>query len=291
MGGDIVNNAFVTLLGGTFCMGSPPGVGYPQDGEGPSRDVTVSSFDLSRYAVTNAEFARFVLHTGYTTTAEKLGSSHVFHLLLSPAIKRATKDVPMQTPWWYPVEGASWQMPEGPGSRWAGRENHPVVHVSWYDAEAYCDWSNTRLPTEAQWEYAARAKSRDAYPWGSELTPEGKHMCNVWQGRFPGYNTAEDGFVGTAPVDAFEASVFGIWNMIGNVWEWCADAFTPDYHNTTSDRDPFHLDRDAERSVRGGSFLCHESYCNRYRLGARAGNAPNTTCSNLGFRVSSGKLV
>ena len=267
-------------------MGSAAGIGYPEDGEGPARQVALSPFALARHCVTNADFARFVGETGYLTTAETSGWSHVFHLLLRAELKRAAREVPAQTPWWYPVRGACWHMPEGPGSHWEGRERHPVVHVSWRDAQAYCRWSRTRLPTEAQWEYAARAGSEEAFPWGPELTLEGRHMCNVWQGRFPGQNTAEDGFVGTAPVDAYAANAFGLSNMIGNVWEWCADWFDPQYHRTTSDRDPIRSQGTDARSARGGSFLCHESYCNRYRLGARTGNPPDTTCSNLGFRVA-----
>ncbi len=267
-------------------MGSQDGEGYREDGEGPQREVTLSPFFISKYAITNAQFARFVEETGYQTTAEQIGWSHVFHLLLTAEQKRNTTQVPSETPWWYPTNSAAWKTPEGPQSNWAGREHHPVVHVSWFDAVAYCNWAACGLPTEAQWEYSARAGSSQMYPWGPELKYNNKHMCNVWQGRFPGQNTAEDGYIGTAPVDAFSPNAFGLSNTIGNVWEWCADFFSASYHTTSSNNDPLYLQDTGIRSVRGGSFLCHHSYCNRYRLGARNGNPPNTTCSNLGFRIA-----
>ena len=280
------NENMVHLNSGAFMMGAPEGEGYPEDGEGPRRAVTLRSFSISKFAVTKKEFGVFVEQTGYETTAEKLGYSYVFHLFLTAEQKRSTGEVPADTPWWYPTSGASWRATEGRQSDWTDREDHPVVHVSWFDAVAYCNWAGYTLPTEAQWEYAARAGSDQTYPWGSELTPEGRHMCNVWQGRFPGQNTAKDGYIGTAPVSEFAPNEFDLSNMIGNVWEWCADSFTPDYHCITPDDNPLNTHDKGSRSMRGGSFLCHESYCNRYRLGARNGNLPDTTCSNVGFRVS-----
>lgn len=268
-------------------MGSPEGDGYAEDGEGPQREVKLSPFSIAKYTVTNSQFAKFIAETGYLTTAEQEGWSHVFHMLLTVVQKRTMVKVPAETPWWYPTEHATWKTPEGPDSDWCGREGHPVVHVSWYDAMAYCNWADVSLPSEAQWEFAARAKSNLKFPWGSELMFEGRHMCNVWQGRFPGSNTADDGYVGTAPVNAFSPNAFGAYNMIGNVWEWCVDVFTTDYHTTSLSEDPINISETGSRSVRGGSFLCHESYCNRYRLGARNANPPCTTCSNVGFRVSS----
>jgi formylglycine-generating enzyme required for sulfatase activity len=281
-----VATGLVQLSGGKFRMGAPESEGYAEDGEGLVRCVTISPFSMSKYTVTNREFAKFVEQTGYETTAEKLGWSHVFHLFLTPEQKRRTTAVPAETPWWYPVPEACWKAPEGPGSGLEDRQDHPVVHVSWFDAVAYCKWAGTTLPTEAQWEFAARAGSDLTFPWGTELTPNGEHMCNVWQGRFPGSNTADDGYVGTAPVAAFPPNKFGLHNMIGNVWEWCADSFSPDYHSITVEQDPLYEAETGVRSVRGGSFLCHASYCNRYRSGARNGNPPDTSCSNLGFRVS-----
>lgn len=276
----------IALGGGHFVMGAEDEDSNPEDGEGPRRSVKLSPFAISRFTVTNRDFARFVARTGHVTTAERLGQSHVFHLFLSPAQKRQTQAAPADTPWWYPTEGAFWANPEGPGSDISGREDHPVVHVSWQDAMAFAHWAGGSLPSEAEWEFAARAGSDDRFPWGNALEPDGIHMCNVWQGRFPGKNTGADGFVGTAPVAAFAPNGFGLYNMIGNVWEWCADSFTSDYHLITAQTDPRHDGDGAQKSARGGSFLCHQSYCNRYRLGARTGNHPDTTCSNLGFRIA-----
>jgi sulfatase modifying factor 1 len=276
----------VVLSGGKFRMGTPEGEGYPEDGEGPVRTVQLSEYSISRYTVTNRDFALFIKETGYRTTAQNEGWSHVFHMFLTPTQRRNQTNVPADTPWWYPTPDACWHAPEGEGSDLSERQDHPVVHVSWFDALAYCRWAGCTLPTEAQWEYAARAGSNHKYPWGNRLTPNDQHMCNIWQGRFPGSNTAADGYVGTAPVTAFAANRFGMHNMIGNVWEWCADGFSPTYHGATADSDPFFACDTGQRATRGGSFLCHESYCNRYRADARTGNAPDTTCSNLGFRVS-----
>lgn len=270
-----------------FMMGTDDAEGYPEDGEGPARKVMLTPFSISKYAVTNRDFGQFVQDTGYITTAQSQGWSHVFHMFLSATKKRMTTDVPAETPWWYLTPDACWSAPEGAGSDILARQDHPVVHVSWLDAIAYCDWAGGTLPTEAQWECAARAGSQETYPWGTELTPNGRHMCNIWQGRFPGSNTADDGYIGTAPVIAYSANRFGLHNMIGNVWEWCADAFSPDYHAATPAHDPYFATDTGLRAARGGSFLCHKSYCNRYRSAARNGNAPDTTSSNLGFRVVS----
>ncbi|MFC0105969.1 formylglycine-generating enzyme family protein [Kibdelosporangium aridum] len=267
--GDTVG--MVLLPGGSFLMGTDDAEGFPEDGEGPVREVTLASFWIDAFAVSNERFARFVDDTGYVTDAERFGWSYVFAGLLPAALRRGAPR-PDEAPWWCGVEGAYWRAPEGPGSGLDGRADHPVVHVSWHDAVAYCRWAGTRLPTEAEWEYAARGGLvQRRYPWGDELTPDGEHRCNIWQGRFPTRNTAEDGYRSTAPVDAFPPNGFGLYNMAGNVWEWCADAWRADH---------------SAKVMRGGSYLCHESYCNRYRVAARTSNTPDSTVGNLGFRCA-----
>jgi formylglycine-generating enzyme required for sulfatase activity len=275
-------------LGGTFWMGSAEPGRYPADGEGPARQVTLSEFAIGCYTITNAQFGDFIRATGYTTDAERFGWSFVFELLLAEEQRPRALNRAAETPWWLAMPHAYWAQPEGPHSTVLGRLDHPVVHVSWNDAQAYCHWSGTRLPSEAEWEFAARGGlDRAIFPWGDELTPNGVHRCNVWQGRFPVENSAEDGFVGTAPVHSFEPNGFGLHNVAGNVWEWCADWFTPDYHRVTASRDPLFATPmlTPSRSLRGGSFLCHDSYCNRYRVGARYANTPDSSASNIGFRV------
>nr|WP_262009737.1 formylglycine-generating enzyme family protein [Streptomyces sp. FIT100] len=268
------HRAAAELPGGRFLMGSDDSEGYPQDAEGPVRPVDVAPFAVGRYAVTNALFAEFVEATGHRSDAEEFGWSYVFAGFL-PGVLRRDSPRPAGTPWWCGVRGADWRRPEGPGSSVEGRWDHPVVHVSWRDAAAYCAWAGGRLPTEAEWEYAARGGLEQArYPWGDELTPDGEHRCNIWQGRFPTRNTAEDGHKGTAPVDAYRPNGFGLFNAVGNVWEWCADAWTADAR---------------ERVMRGGSYLCHASYCNRYRVAARTRNSPDSSGGNVGFRMVTGR--
>jgi sulfatase modifying factor 1 len=265
------SDGMLVLPGGTFRMGTEDEDGFPEDHEGPVREVTVAPFAIDAYAVTNARFAEFVAATGYRTEAERFGWSYVFAKFVSGHLRKSSPR-PQQTPWWCGVSGAYWRTPEGPGSGIEDRWDHPVVHISWNDAVAYCAWAGRRLPTEAEWEYAARGGLDQArYPWGDELTPGGEHRCNIWQGRFPVRNTEEDGYVGTAPVDAFQPNGFGLYNVAGNVWEWCADWF-----------DEAH----ANRAMRGGSYLCHDSYCNRYRVAARTANTPDSSSGNLGFRTA-----
>jgi formylglycine-generating enzyme len=183
--------------------------------------------------------------------------------------------------------GASWRRPEGPGSDLAGRGDHPVVHVSWNDARAYCDWAGLRLPTEAEWEFAARGGLEGKrLPWGDELTPGGVWRSNIWQGTFPTHNTAEDGYVGTAPVDAFPPNGFGLHNASGNVWEWCADWFHPTFHRNGPTDNPTGPPAGQARVIRGGSYMCHDSYCNRYRVAARSSNTPDSSTGNMGFRCA-----
>jgi formylglycine-generating enzyme required for sulfatase activity len=278
--------AWRRLDGGLFRMGSAD-QGFAEDGEGPVRTVRLSPFAIAAHTVTNREFGDFVRETGYTSDAERFNWSFVFHAFVPAAARRRTTRVPAETPWWYPVPRAYWAQPEGPGSTVLDRLDHPAVHVSWNDAQAYCAWSGTRLPTEAEWEFAARGGLDQArYPWGDELTPGGRHRCNIWQGRFPTANTAEDGFAGTAPVDAYAPNGFGLYNVAGNVWEWCEDFFSPAYHGATTDEDPLFDEPTGSRTLRGGSFLCHESYCNRYRVAARSSNTPASSAGNVGFRVA-----
>jgi formylglycine-generating enzyme len=265
-------------------MGDESVWAYPDDGEGPVHEVAVAPLRVDAYAVTNARFADFVDVTGHRTDAERYQWSFVFGGFL-PDDFPDTRAV-SNAPWWRQVYGADWRHPEGPQSDLDGRLNHPVVHVSWSDARAYCHWSGTRLPTEAEWEYAARGgAARTAFPWGDDLEPGGEHRMNVFQGTFPAMNTGADGYLGTAPVDAFPPNGFGLYNVTGNVWEWCADWYDATYYATSPRDDPRGPDRGTSRVMRGGSYLCHLSYCKRYRLSARGGIKPESSTGNLGFRV------
>jgi formylglycine-generating enzyme required for sulfatase activity len=263
----------VDLPGGEFRMGDDGPLSYPEDGEAPVRPATVAPFALDRCAVTVAEFAAFATATGYRTDAERLGRSFVFAGLL-PDDFPPTRGV-AAAPWWREVAGASWHRPEGPGSSADDRTDHPVVHVSWNDAHAFAGWCGGRLPSEAEWEYAARAGAATTFPWGEQLAPDGAHLANVWQGRFPDANTCEDGYYATCPVSAFPPNRFGLHNMIGNVWEWTSSPFLPG-----APAEGFEL------ALKGGSYLCHESYCHRYRPAARSGAAPDSSAGNVGFRCA-----
>jgi formylglycine-generating enzyme required for sulfatase activity len=228
-----------------------------------------------------------VADTGYVTDAERSGWSFVFHRHVDETAAKRIRGVSSEARWWLAVEDACWQRPEGPGSNVSARGGFPVTHVSWKDANAYCRWSGTRLPTEAEWECAARGGLEGRrFPWGDELQPHGRHRCNIWQGRFPEQDLAEDGYSGPAPVNAFEPNGFGLFNVAGNVWEWCEDWFSPSYHRVTRPDDPRYAIPTGRRSMRGGSFLCHRSYCHRYRVAARGANAPDSTTSHCGFRVA-----
>ncbi|WP_198952682.1 MULTISPECIES: formylglycine-generating enzyme family protein [unclassified Achromobacter] len=277
---------FAHLPGGRFMMGSDDPDGFASDGEGPVRAVLLQPFAIARTAVTNREFTDFVRATQYVTSAERAGASFVFYLQVPESDRAAIRRVPSGLPWWLPVQGACWQRPQGPGSHIHDRLDHPVVHISWFDAQAYCAWAGQRLPSEAQWEYAARGGlAGRKYPWGDELEPGGQVRCNIWRGEFPG-RPAPGWHPGTVAVTAFEPNGHGLYNMAGNVWEWCADWFTPGYHAVTAAADPVHTGQTGRRSMRGGSFLCHVSYCNRYRVAARNSNTPDSTSSNCGFRVA-----
>ncbi|MDY7100814.1 MAG: formylglycine-generating enzyme family protein [Actinomycetota bacterium] len=275
----------MTVPATTFAMGTDDPRGYPDDGEGPVHDVELATYAIAACAVTNEQFGAFVADTGHRTTAERFGTSFVFAGLL-PDEFPPTRGV-AAAPWWREVHGADWRHPEGPHSDLGGREAHPVTHVSWDDAVAYCRWSGTRLPTEAEWERAARGDRAGAhFPWGDELEPGGEHRMNVFQGRFPQRNTAADGWTGTCPVGSFPANDLGLHEVTGNVWEWCADWFDPGYYARSPRRAPSGPRKGTARVMRGGSYLCHESYCWRYRVDARSANTPDSSTGNIGFRVA-----
>jgi formylglycine-generating enzyme len=266
-------------------MGSQDQWAYPEDGEAPVKEVEVSPFLIGSYAVSNADFSCFVDDTGYVTDAERFAWSFVFGGLL-PDDFPPTGGV-LNAPWWRKVQGAGWRHPEGPGSSIAERGDHPVVHVSWNDAAAYCAWAGARLPREAEWEYAARAGLEGkAYPWGDALEPDGQHLMNVWQGDFPAGNTAADGFVGTAPVTSFPPNGYGLRNMTGNVWEWTADWFHPTFRQRDRRQNPSGPEQGTSKLQKGGSYLCHHSYCRRYRIAARQGSTADSSTGNVGFRCA-----
>jgi sulfatase modifying factor 1 len=283
------SSTLVDLEPGSFVMGDESVWAYPGDGEGPAHEVSLAGFAIDRYAVTNLAFASFVEATGYVSDAERSGWSFVFVGFL-PEDFPDTRAV-IGAEWWRQVFGADWRHPNGPQSTIEDRLEHPVVHVSWHDAQAYCAWSGARLPTEAEWEYAARAGTHSPFPWGDELEPGGEHRMNVFQGHFPSGNTCADGFAGTAPVDAFSPNDFGLYNMTGNVWEWCADWYDAGYYAHSPQYEPRGPGVGTHRVMRGGSYLCHRSYCRRYRVSARLGSEPGSSTGNLGFRVAADATI
>ncbi|AHF93343.1 Sulfatase-modifying factor 1 [Opitutaceae bacterium TAV5] len=275
------------LPGGVFLMGNERDYGFPSDGEGPVHEVKLDPFWIDATTVTNRQFCDFVDATGYRTEAERFGWSFVFYGHLSgKQLASALRLTVAGSEWWCRVEGATWRHPEGPGSHIRKRWQHPVVQVSWNDAVAYASWAGKRLPTEAEWEYAARSGLPHAnrFPWGDELEPGGRHMMNVWQGDFPVRNTEADGYYGVAPARSFRASAWGLYNMTGNVWEWCHDRFSGTWYARSPAENPAGPTSGERRSMRGGSYLCHASYCNRYRVDARNSNTPDSATTNLGFR-------
>lgn len=262
----------VKIPAGPFSMGTNSALAYPADGEGPKRTVTVDEFWIDQAAVTNEEFSRFVEATDYITEAELNTWSFVPEFLLAESDQQHVVGQSADTPWWVGVTGANWRHPLGPSSSLKDFRSHPVVHISWDDAQAFARWCGKRLPTEAEWEKAARGGQENMlYAWGNEVKVDSHDMCNIWQGEFPTSNTAEDGFLGTAPVNSFEPNGYGLYNVCGNVWEWCADSWDSQVSEDS-------------KVIKGGSFMCHDSYCNRYRLSARTSHARNGFTAHIGFR-------
>jgi formylglycine-generating enzyme required for sulfatase activity len=255
----------------------------PLDEESPCRTKEIKPFQIMRTTVTNAMFAEFVEATGYKTDAEKLGWSFVFLNQLPPNFK-ATRAV-AQTQWWRQVEGACWHAISGPDAPTELQAEHPVVHVSWNDATAFATWAGGRLPSEAEWEHAARGGSGDIlFPWGNQEPNDFSYLpCNIWQGDFPSNNTAADGFAATAPAESFEPNNFGLFNMCGNVWEWTSGRMKITGRSKESRQHAKHYK--GCKLLKGGSFLCHKSYCFRYRIAARTGNTPDTSTTHQGFRL------
>ncbi len=290
----------VWIPGGTFRMGSDSG----HSNERPVHEVAIDGFWIDRHEVTNAQFAAFVDATGYVTVAERTPRAEDFpgaptELLVPGSLVFTPTDHPVPlhdwSQWWSYVAGVDWRHPEGPESDIEGRENHSVVHVAWEDAVAFCEWARKRLPTEAEWEFAARG-GLDGAPntWGEEPYRAGAGLANIWTGHFPNENTAEDGFVGTAPVGSYKPNGFGLHDMAGNVWEWTADWYRPDtyrrgpVHNPTGPEESFDPNEPgiAKRVTRGGSFLCNDAYCTGYRPSARMASSPDTGLSHTGFRCA-----
>ena len=281
----------VFIPGGSFLMGS--NAFYRE--ERPVRSETVDGFWIDRFPVTNAEFSRFVAETGYVTFSERVPTREMYpdaapEFLVPGSLVFVKPPRPVSLrdhrAWWAYVPGANWRHPSGPNSSILRKDNHPVVHVAYEDAQAYAAWAGKELPEEAQWEFAARGGLEGAaYPWGDAANPEGRYMANTWQGRFPFENLAEDGFEGTSPVDAFPPNGFGLHDMAGNVWEWTASLYSPQGGADKSccqrdDVDP----KSQLYVVKGGSHLCAPNYCLRFRPAARQGETPDSSTCHIGFR-------
>ncbi len=273
----------VLIPGGASLLGTQ----NPQisdDGEDPLRKTRIKPFRMGATSVTNAQFMAFVDATGYVTEAERFGWSFVFWAQV-PETLGATQGV-VDVEWWRRVDGANWRDINGPGTmaeHW--HPDHPVVQVSWNDARAYADWVGGRLPTEAEWEHAARGGKGDVrYPWGDQEPNDTDFQpCNIWQGQFPKVNTAKDGFAATAPAQFYEPNGYGLYNLVGNVWEWTAEAYRikslkKQVRQRLAGMKGYKLSK-------GGSFLCHKSYCYRYRIAARSGTSPDSATTHQGFRV------
>ncbi|RAJ02638.1 formylglycine-generating enzyme required for sulfatase activity [Chitinophaga skermanii] len=305
----------VLVPGGSFQMGAAGE--HANADEQPVHTVQLNTFYLDEHEVTNAQFAAFVAATGYVTTAEKYidkaelmsqlpaGSPEPDSSALLPGSLVFTPpshavDLNDITQWWSFVPGASWQHPWGPTSDLTGLENHPVVHISYFDAQAYAQWAGKRLPTEAEWEYASRGGLlNQPFSWGSELLTQGVPKANTWNGNFPYHNTETDHFKYTAPVKSYPANAYQLFDMAGNVWEWCADWYDTNYykslgnnsHNPNGPAQAFDADDPStpKRVMRGGSFMCSDEYCRGYRVSARMKSSPESGLSNVGFRCARNK--
>ena len=261
------NSGMSLIPAQAFLMGSDSHHVFYQDEEGPVRSVEVDGFWIDQTSVTNSDFEKFVAATGYRTEAENFGWSFVFDGLVSAETLAKHCRGRLERPnWWLAIDGADWAHPFGPDS--TAQAEHPVVHVSWNDANAYAAWVGKRLPTEAEWECAARGGlDQKIYPWGDDFYLQGKPRANIWQGDFPQFNTLDDGYFATAPAKSFEPNGYGLFNTVGNVWEWTSTEFR------------------GQKVLKGGSYLCHDSYCNRYRNSARICNTPDSSLSHTGFRL------
>ena len=280
----LVREAIAWIDGGPSFVGTRHPV-IQADGEGPPRPTKLRRYGISHYAVTNRQFRAFVDETGYVTEAERFGWSFVFWMFLSDSKLRSSRQV-SGTPWWYAVDGADWRHPDGPGSSIENRPDHPAVQVSWPDANAFAAWAGGRLPTEAEWEHAARGGTEREFPWGDDEPDDENPPLNIWQGQFPRLNLATDGYRGTAPVDTFTPNPFGLYNMSGNVWEWCADRFRVRSISTAGKQRDAQALAEGERTLKGGSYLCHRSYCHRYRIAGRMGRAPDSAAGHVGIRLA-----
>jgi sulfatase modifying factor 1 len=303
----------VLIPGGTYMMGSEDARARPD--ESPSHQVTVDGFWMDVTEVTNAQFREFVEATGYITTAEKKPSWEELkkqlppgtpeppaHVLVASSLVFTPPDTPVSldnsSQWWSWVQGASWRHPQGPEDTIEGKDNHPVVHVSWEDAQAYAQWKGNRLPTEAEWEWAARGGlDNPRYPWGNANIKDGKPKANIWQGEFPHKNTLGDSYYATAPTKSFAPNGFKLYDIAGNVWEWTSDWYDADYYrvakekgvnvNPTGPQHSYDLQEPhaPKKVLRGGSYLCHENYCESYRVSARMKSSPDTGAGHIGFRT------
>lgn len=280
---EVTKSERVFLKGGSFIMGTSDRI-LLDDGERPERKAKVGAFHVDVGAVSNERFAAFINATGYKTEAEEFGWSFVFHQFLD---NPENYEGVLGTEWWRVVPGAYWAAPEGPGSDVDDRLDHPAVHISWNDAQQFARWAGGRLPTEQEWEFAARGGlERKRYPWGDEDPNDQDFFpCNIWQGNFPHINSSADGYQGTAPVKSFEPNGYGLYNMVGNAWEWTQDVYRIKSMRKGAKRKMDELKNEPSKVIKGGSYLCHKSYCFRYRVAARSHNTPDSATGHMGFRL------